>query len=71
MLLYALKTIRIFLTCRITQKLVMLGTFHVSFFQARITQHLSIARETFMRKVTDEKVRISGHNGRFCRSIRC
>jgi len=31
----------------------------VSFFQARITQHFTIARETFMRKVTDEKFRIS------------
>lgn len=41
-----------------TEKLVMLGTFHVSFFQARITQHLTVARETFMRKVTDEEFRI-------------
>lgn len=43
----------------VTHRLVMLGTFHVSFFQARITQYLTIARETFMRKVTDEEFRIS------------
>lgn len=35
------------------------GTFHVSFFQERITQHRTIVRETFMRKVTDEEFRIS------------
>lgn len=43
----------------VIQRLVTLGTFHVSFFQARITQHFTIARETFMRKVTDEEFRIS------------
>lgn len=45
--------------CRVAQKLVTLGTFHMSFFQARITQHLTTASETFMRKVTDEEFCIS------------